>query len=434
MPNNRRPSVASIRQAQEEASERQITVMARVLDQANAWANIETVLSSDVFVQTNQAPIQPRPSMTDFTSFAIDSQSQVSTNQVEGGFMASSFYNLDDNSTKTPVPAPAKGVERTVLYGSQVTLDFNPNSNKYRYQVWDKQGKIGDSVRGVTSILRDIVAKPDLMAWPMNMSHGAIFGSKWSEKDLTYVHDWKEAIIQPNQTYTEDELHGAMLAGARAHTARSDRGKDVGTMTHRGVELVLIDIKGHHSPNMLEIMQVVSTEYPDASEEDVKLVKKMVTKFLEWANSFRDFEVYEVERVVYSRKLNYAGTLDMVLGLNGLVYLLDLKTTNYSKKAPQGVYPDNFLQLGAYSYAFNEEANFMASEVGIVNINKSGQLNVVTSKDIGTTVDECQRAFAFALRTHDWLSKANDSLTKNVVFQSLNPLANKVVKPVAKVK
>lgn len=351
-------------------------------------------------------------------------------NTAEWLVLPSSVYGMDmswGQSGPTPqgIPNLAKGATRHTLYGGSVILDFNPKSSQYRYTVYDLRSKrIGEPVRGVTSVLKDIVAKPELMRWPMNMSNGAIFGAKFSEKDLEYVHDWDNALVKPGTPYTAEHLHETMLAGSRAHTQRSDRGKDIGSMAHRAVEWFLKDIQHKNKENKF-IKDILKEEF-NISEENWKIVENMLDTFVRWWNDIGFTEVFATEAVVYSRKLNYAGTLDMILVRKGKIYLLDLKTTNYSKKAPKGIYAENFLQLGAYAYAFREEQGVQMNDLGIVNINKEGKLNVLTAGDLGFTTDDCAKGFAFALRTHDWLSQADAKLKENAPGKALQPSTSKV--------
>lgn len=316
---------------------------------------------------------------------------------------------------------PALEKTEYTLYGGQVKLTFNPNASGRtpRYTVVDAKGSGREMpVRGVTTVLRDILDKPDLMRWPMNMSHSKLFGAKFDEVLLDYTHDWKNAVIQPETAYSEEQLHEAMNAGARAHTERQDRGKDVGTLAHSVVERIL-------ARQDYALASVLAEN--EVNEEDTKALTKIEKTFQKWWNAMLDrdpeTQVIFSEKPLYSRRLNYCGTMDMCIIHAGKTYLLDFKTTNRSRAAALGIYPDYFLQLGAYSYAMNEETGTRANDLGIVNVNKDGQLSVMTAKDMGFDVDECERAFAFAIRLHDWLEVAKKSLKENAKVNSiLNPL------------
>lgn len=309
------------------------------------------------------------------------------------------------------------------LYGGSIDLTFNPTATKYRYTVDNlRTGVKGEAVRGVTSVLRDIIAKPDLMTWTLNMANAYYFGAKFDESTKEYNHDWSKAAIKPNrdqngeitEPVTEDDLHEIMMEGSRQWTKRSDQGKDVGTLTHLMVEHYLTtQIEGAEHPKLLD-----RSEY---STEDLKMADRASESFRKWWNSLGDAHVEQLEAPVYSVGMKYAGTFDILANINGKRYLLDLKTTNASRKAPLGVYAEYFLQLGAYSHAYSEESGNQVDELGIVRVGKDGKLHIVTTSDLNMTVDECERAFAFAVRLHDMLSKTSPFLSDPHFKSSLIP-------------
>lgn len=290
------------------------------------------------------------------------------------------------------------------LYGGDVELVFKPNSTKYRYTVTDRMVRDmqGASVRGVTSVLKDIIAKPDLMTWPMNMANAFLFGSTFDEVLKQYVCDWEKASLKPDTPFTEEELQNMMMDGSRQWTKRSDKGKDVGTLTHSAVEAYLRGVEF--------VWPEVDPEQDKEGAENVKMAQKALKAFTGWWDSLEDKEVIEVEKPIYSRSMKYAGTFDLMARINGKTYMLDIKTTNASKKAPLGIYSEYFLQLGGYSYAMKEETGQSSDDCGVIRIGKDGRLFIATANDIGLTVDGCERAFAFAVRLHDFLEQATPFL------------------------
>lgn len=306
-------------------------------------------------------------------------------------------------------------LKKFILYDGQVELVFNPDSPKYRYTVDDPMAKVvGESIRGVTSVLRDIIAKPDLMTWPMNMSHGFLFGAKFDEGLKEYICDWEIAALKPDTPMTADELRNLMLDGSRQWVKRSDKGKDVGTMTHAAIEAFLKDVE--------YAWPVFDPKVDKETAENVKCAQKALESFKSWWNSLEQKRVIAVEKPIYSRSMKYAGTFDLMAEINGKKYMLDIKTTNVSKKAPLGIYAEYFLQLGAYSYAMKEETGQNSDDVGVIRVGKDGKLHIATAKDIGLTTDACERAAAFAVRLHDFLETASpflqDSHFKSHLIQS----------------
>jgi len=194
-----------------------------------------------------------------------------------------------------------------------------------------------------------------------------------------------------------------MMEGSRQWTKRADQGKDIGSLVHSMVEHYLkSSIEGTSRPEPLD--------FSDVDPKDMKMAQKAFMSFKKWWSGLSNRSVMAVERPIYSRQMKYAGTFDLLVEIDGKTYLLDLKTTNASKKAPLGVYAENFLQLGGYSHALTEEQGTLIDDVGIIRVGKDGKLHIVTAKDLGFTVEACERAFAFAVRLHDFLEQATPFL------------------------
>lgn len=319
----------------------------------------------------------------------------------------------------TKKPQLPEGATAHSLYGGGVQLVFNPNSPKYRYTVTDMaHSRAGDAVRGVTTVLRDVIHKPDLMMWAMNMSHGKLFGATWDNEQEKMVYNESKALIKTDHLYPADALQEFMEAGAKAHRDRSDRGKDIGTMVHKAVEMYLL------GKDRIESLQEGINEGGGVlSKEDGKALSSALDAFIGWWDALPNKEVLSTERVVYSRSLNYAGTCDIVAKINGKVYMLDIKTTNASRVAPLGIYAEYFMQLGAYSYALREEEGQAFDDLGIIRVGKDGKLCIATATDMNIEVDACERAFAFAVRMHDWLEDTSKWLKDSHFTSHLSNLA-----------
>lgn len=291
------------------------------------------------------------------------------------------------------------------LYGGEVKLVFDPDAPRYRYKVTDlRTGIENKPVRGVTTLLRDVLHKPELLMWPMNEALTLLFGQEFDSKSKSYVYKPSKALLKPERVMTQVELQNALDAARKAHTAKSDRGKDVGSMVHENLEAFLT---GQPMP-----------EFKDVAPEDVKAVNGAVNAFIDWWKSLRQAEVISVETPIYSRSLWYAGTYDLKAKINGKVYMLDFKTTNRSRVAPLGIYAEYFLQLGAYSYAETEENGGDFDDLGVINVSKTGSgVHIACASDMGLSVSDCEDAFAFGVKIHDWL-EATTKLTKDSHFTS----------------
>ena len=85
--------------------------------------------------------------------------------------------------------------------------------------------------------------------------------------------------------------------------------------------------------------------------------------FLDWWRK-QEYKVVELEKKIYSKKYNYAGTLDLVVkDKKGNLVLMDIKTSNF-------ISFDYFLQLNAYKFAYEEETGSKVSKSFIVKLSK----------------------------------------------------------------
>jgi hypothetical protein len=85
--------------------------------------------------------------------------------------------------------------------------------------------------------------------------------------------------------------------------------------------------------------------------------------FLDWWKT-QEYEVVELEKKIFSKKHNYAGTLDLVLkDKQGNLVLADIKTSNH-------ISFDYTLQLNAYKYAYEEETKQKIAKGLIIRLPK----------------------------------------------------------------
>jgi hypothetical protein len=261
------------------------------------------------------------------------------------------------------------------IYNGKYHVVHNPDAkgSQPRYVV------NGTKPKGVTTILGAVLAK-DFVGWALDCMEEAIIGR----------------FIGESMEVTRDEITEAKGESSR----RRDTGGSTGTIVHGLVEKYL---RGEEVP-----MSKVSKEAQSA-----------FIAFIKWFDT-QNAEILNIEDVVYSPSYEYAGTYDCLLKLNGKVYLCDLKTTNSSKKAPKGVYPEYFAQLGAYSYAYEEQRlHEMANGetelpdidgLMVISAKKNGKLDIVTNEDLGLTISECQYMFTMIVQLYHWLEETSNKL------------------------
>lgn len=260
----------------------------------------------------------------------------------------------------------ASEVMERKLYNGLYTLVHNPNArgSQPRYKVNDKE-----KPKGVTTIMGQTLAK-DLMQWAADCA-------------CDYLRT-KLPVV------TEDDLKAA----AKEYTVKRDAGGSTGTEAHALVE------------NYLKGSAVAPSKHSPEAQNAYKA-------FVKWFTEVKP-EVLNVEEVIYSKDFKFAGTYDCMLKIDGKVYLCDLKTTNPSRKAPNGVYAENFIQLGAYYLAHEEQRKFEEENGGtelvkvgglmVISAKKNGKLDIVTNEDVGLTLDDCSSMFKRVINLYQFMT------------------------------
>lgn len=258
------------------------------------------------------------------------------------------------------------------LYNGLVHLVHNPNARGRapRYVV-----NATEKPKGVTTILGQTLAK-DLMAWAVKCA-------------IDYIR-LKVPVV------TEEDL---VIAEVEYERLR-DAGGSTGSEAHAMVEDFL-------------------KKKAASSEKRSQEAQNAYQAFVTWFNKTKP-EVMSVENLVYSQTYKYAGTYDLMLKLDGKVYLCDLKTTNASRKAPDGVYAENFIQLGAYALAHDEQRQYEQANGGtelpqidglmVISAKKNGVLDVITDEELGLSVADCSDTFKRVMNVYQFMTYTTDKL------------------------
>lgn len=224
--------------------------------------------------------------------------------------------------------------------------------------------------------------------------------SYWGEKDK--LVQWAvDKTIESFQLGGEDgasadgwvisrEYWARLTEQARtAHKRSLNEASDLGTKVHAEVEAYIkkcIEYGGKLHGVGLE----------GASEQ--------AREFMHWAME-NDVEFLASEKVVYSKRLWCAGTMDFLCRINGKLMIGDVKTSNW-------ISPKHFLQCGAYASFYEEmhplyeigmefsDGRFRPTErqkgvegVVIVQLPRDGGIKAMTNTDVGQTVDNLEQGF-----------------------------------------
>lgn len=189
------------------------------------------------------------------------------------------------------------------LYNGDVLIDFVEGNHAY-YKIEDGKKR---RLAGVTTLI-SVLDKPMLIPWAVRIS-------------LDYVKNNLEALKT-----NPDEV----LAMAKEESNRQrDLAAEIGTAVHNWVE-------AH-----------IKKENPDMPE-DPKVLRG-VLNFLDWVET-HNVEFVAAEKIIYSKKYDYVGKLDILAKVDGKLCLVDIKTGN-------AIYSEARMQTEAYRRAHIEETN-----------------------------------------------------------------------------
>lgn len=182
-------------------------------------------------------------------------------------------------------------------------ITFYPDSHRYKVD--------GKWVSSVTTVLGLIDKSRQLLKWSENLTREYLKGFIGAEIESNLI---ESAVTQ--------------------YTQIRDEAGDIGKQIHSWIER-FIDSK------------VNNAEPPEITPDMNEAVTNGIMAFINWYSSNK-VEFLESERIVYSKKYNYIGTLDVIMRVNDEVVIGDFKSG-------KGVYAQFWYQLSAYRQAFLEE-------------------------------------------------------------------------------
>ena len=127
---------------------------------------------------------------------------------------------------------------------------------------------------------------------------------------------------------------------------------DEGTETHEAIEKFL---------NGEELVWI--DEYGKAKYN--LIVWQMILRFADFWNTVKP-RLIATEQHIFSDEYQYAGTIDLVVEIDGKIWLLDIKTSN-------SLHTSYDLQLAAYAQAWNENFDTPIENTGIIWLKSSSR-------------------------------------------------------------
>lgn len=191
-------------------------------------------------------------------------------------------------------------------------LTFDAVKHKYLYD--------GSPVPGVTTILQ-CVAKPVLVPWAVKMT----------------ADHWLDAATKGRTDY--DAIYKESKS---IHYKKTSAAAAIGTNVHNYAEAFF-----------------KKQPLPELTTDEAK---RGAEAFHKWVDA-NQIEIMAIERRIYSKEYNYAGTTDFVAKIGGVLGIGDYKTSS-------GIYPEMRFQTAAYQHALQEEKNMKFEVRWIVRFDK----------------------------------------------------------------
>jgi hypothetical protein len=198
----------------------------------------------------------------------------------------------------------------------------------------------GAEYPSVTTIL-SVIAKPALIAWSAKVEREMVMNVSAQLYDDTAGTPKMSRMAYMNTLQTR-------LGKEKAHTKELAKAGDLGSQAHSLIEWTL---------------QASMMEQPGPSP---KVSDKATWAFMAWEDWKKSVNLkpVHIEQTVWSDRYGYAGTMDLLAYVNGVLTVLDWKTG-------KAVYPEAHLQNAAYRHAIREMGHGDPAQGLIVRLPKT---------------------------------------------------------------
>lgn len=238
---------------------------------------------------------------------------------------------LTDVFQEDALLAEAFGVDAPVeykFYNGTQTIYYNDSLHQYT-----RFDDVGNEVivPGVTSVT-GCLDKPFLMPWAAKMTT-----------------DWLRANFDYDVQYTPESFETLLQAAKRNYKDYTQAAADTGKIAHDWLEGYIKS-------------KIYKTWFGHVMPMDSR-AENAIKAALSW---FDEHNVVFIasERKIYSKEFDFAGTLDLIAEVNGVLGILDFKTSNSLHRLPYG------MQTAAYQLAQKEERGLDIKERWLLRLGK----------------------------------------------------------------
>jgi hypothetical protein len=234
----------------------------------------------------------------------------------------------------------------------------------------------GEEYPSVTTIL-SVIAKPALIAWSAKVERELVtsVSAQLYEDIATTPRMSKIAYLN---------TLAARLGKERAHTKEMTKAGDIGSQAHSLIEW-----------NLKASLMYEAGPSPHVTD-------KATWAFMAWEDWKKsvDLKPVYIEQTVFSETHGYAGTMDLLAEVNGVLTVLDWKTG-------KAIYPEAYLQNAAYRHALREMNHGDAVQGLIVRLPKLDTDPEFEVRECPAEKD-CMEVFLNAKKLWEWSHK-NDT-------------------------
>jgi hypothetical protein len=264
---------------------------------------------------------------------------------------------------------------KVTLYNATdpIEIDFQDKGHAY---------KVGGAKKtGVTTIV-NCLSKPDLLPWAAYMAAEAL-------KDAVMPYVTSATQI------TKLELKQLTDEAKKAHTRKSTWGKDVGSIVHEWIKEEIgqgKEVKVPHSIVEANLELAKNNKFKEVKDlqTNYKTAEYCVSQWRKWVADY-GIEFIKTEQIVYSKRLDYCGTMDTLFYSSRLekTFIGDYKTSEPQKKRNSRFqivghkpYPEHFAQIAGYDLAYNEETEITPDGYMVIYLPKNKPYQAFTRHDV----------------------------------------------------
>lgn len=318
------------------------------------------------------------------------------------------------------------------LYGGKIRVVYKDKAHRYYVsdrEVWelpkddDKAWGKKKSTKGVTTMMENTLEKKGLMTWPMGQALTELLGfynfkNEKGEQMIGFSRNgsetkgslWPYILLVQDTTSIKDDLLPLIKSASEAYLRKKQKGADIGTVVHDALEHYVrglpFSIADTYNASIKEADYTDLAEQDRAKKEapdDIVMAEAAFAAFKKWWDTSKP-KLLGAEELLYSLEMNYCGTYDALLEIDGKQVRADWKTSNASKSrdaaAPQGVYYSYFVQLGFYEAAAQEMGQKPSDDLLCVSVRKpkklpngqfegEGGFDLVYASELGLSVQDC---------------------------------------------